>query len=63
MYRQLSYTVDEDAPSGVVEACVAIVSATAGNLSSMSTVTVTFANGPDPTASMPNCVLVLLQKA
>ena len=47
VFQQLYYSVEEDA--GSVEACVAIVSATAGTLASMGTVTVIFT---DISASM-----------
>ena len=55
MYQQTTYPVDEDTPTGTVEACVAIVSATATMLSSTSTVVITFADGSAPSASMSNC--------
>ena len=56
MFQRQIYPVDEDDPSGQVTACVAIVSVTPGTLSVASTVTITFEDGPAPSASMSNCM-------
>ena len=52
VYQEPTYTVEEDNPVGLLTACVAIVSPATNSLATSSSVQITFADGPAPSASM-----------